>query len=135
MNAVDTNVLVRFLTRDDEKQFLPAYRIFAEEERLFIPDTVVLETEWVLRYTYDYPADRISAVFTALFGLPNIRLANPEVMAQAVQWHREGLDFADALHLAQCQGSPKFYTFDRTFVAKSEKRGSCRATVPRELDG
>ncbi|MCP5410517.1 MAG: PIN domain-containing protein, partial [Chromatiaceae bacterium] len=52
MIGVDTNVLVRLLTRDDEAQFRKALKLFQQEE-IFIPKTVFLETEWVLRYAYD----------------------------------------------------------------------------------
>lgn len=44
MIAIDTNIIVRFLTRDDEKQYKKAYTVFQQNE-IFIPDTVVLETE------------------------------------------------------------------------------------------
>jgi predicted nucleic-acid-binding protein len=52
MKALDTNVLVRFLVRDDEQQSKAVYRKFkqteADKEVLFIPALVVLETVWVL---------------------------------------------------------------------------------------
>ena len=52
MRAVDTNVLVRFLTRDDQQQAARARKVM--EQGVFIPKTVLLETEWVLRYTYEF---------------------------------------------------------------------------------
>jgi len=51
--AVDTNIIIRFLVNDDPKQFKKAYSIFNTKE-IFIPDTVILETEWVLRYAYEF---------------------------------------------------------------------------------
>ncbi len=47
-----------------------------------------------------------------LFGLPNVQLTNASVMIQVLQWHENGLDFADALHLAQSQNCSVMYTFD-----------------------
>jgi predicted nucleic-acid-binding protein len=44
MIAIDTNVIVRFLTRDDEKQYQKSYRIFADSKQIFIPISVILET-------------------------------------------------------------------------------------------
>ena len=48
MASIDTNVLVRFLTSDDPGQYAKARTLF-EREAIFISDTVILETEWVLR--------------------------------------------------------------------------------------
>jgi len=52
MIAVDTNVLVRLLTGDDPAQTQRAVELFAQES-ILIPKTVLLETEWVLRYRYE----------------------------------------------------------------------------------
>ena len=52
MIAVDTNVLVRLLTGDDPAQTQRAVELFAQES-ILIPKTVLLETEWVLRYSYE----------------------------------------------------------------------------------
>jgi len=51
MIAVDTNLLVRLLTSDDPDQARRAARIM-ESDDIFIPKTVMLETEWVLRHAY-----------------------------------------------------------------------------------
>jgi predicted nucleic-acid-binding protein len=47
MVAVDTNIIVRLLTQDDEAQYQKSLEIF-QTQTIFIPDTVILETEWVL---------------------------------------------------------------------------------------
>ncbi len=49
MIAIDTNIIVRFLVKDDLKHYEASYRLFDKED-LFIPDTVIWEVEWVLRY-------------------------------------------------------------------------------------
>jgi len=67
MIAVDTNVIVRFLTKDDEAQYQKAYRIFAESAQLFIPTTVILETEWVLRFSYRFSSDRIGYALSGVY--------------------------------------------------------------------
>ncbi len=56
MLAVDTNVLVRLVTRDDPDQARRAFALF-KRERLWIGKTVLLETEWVLRYSYQLDRD------------------------------------------------------------------------------
>ena len=53
MVAVDTNIIVRLLTQDDELQFQNSREIFKSYD-VFIPDTVILETEWVLRFAYKF---------------------------------------------------------------------------------
>jgi len=53
MIAIDTNIIIRFLTHDNERQYKKAFSVFNSQE-IFIPDTVILETEWVLRYAYSF---------------------------------------------------------------------------------
>lgn len=125
MIAVDTNIIVRFLTDDDRQQYNKSLKLFQEQD-IFIPDTVVLETEWVLRFAYNFNPDEICKAFKNLFGLPNVRLANESLMAQVLQWHENGLDFADALHLAQSQDCSAIYTFDEKFVKKSKGLSECK---------
>jgi predicted nucleic-acid-binding protein len=116
----DTNVVVRLLVRDDETQFAQAYRLF-QAEAIFIPTTIVLETEWVLRYAYEFEPDTIITALRGLFGLPNVELEQPLHVAQALAWREAGLDFADALHLTAAENSQKLVTFDRKLVTKAKK--------------
>lgn len=125
MTAVDTNVIVRLLTGDDAAQYQKAYAIFANNP-VFIPDTVVLETEWVLRFAYKFEPDAICAAFSMLLGLPNVRVSRPAIVCKAIDWHRQGLDFADALHLASSQDQRRFVTFDAKFIRKAKGIASCR---------
>jgi len=129
MIAIDTNIIVRFLTRDDENQFQKSLKLF-EKHDVFIPDTVILETEWVLRYAYNFEPVAISKAFSKLFGLSNVHLSNPILVAQALDWHLHGLDFSDALHLTQCQKFSHFYTFDNKFINKSKDLSNCAVVQP-----
>ncbi len=129
MIAIDTNIVVRFLTRDDEPQFQKSLTLFKSHD-IFIPDTVTLESEWVLRYAYNYTPVTISNALTKLFGLPNVHLANPTIIAQALQWHIDGLDFADALHLSHCQQYKQFFSFDIKFVNKAKEICDCIVLTP-----
>jgi len=65
MIAVDTNVIVRLLTQDDEQQYNKSVRLFQEQD-IFIPDTVLLETEWVLRFAYQFKPNEICAALRYL---------------------------------------------------------------------
>lgn len=113
MHAVDTNVLARLLTDDDATQAKRAATLF-KKESIFIPKTVLLETEWVLRRLYRLEHATIVNSFRKLSGLKNVELEQPLVIAQALQWCEDGMDFADALHLASSPSARKFATFDET---------------------
>ena len=129
MISVDTNIIVRFLTRDDERQYKKSYSIFNTQE-IFIPDTVILEAEWVLRYAYNFKPEDICNAFVSLFGLKNIHLSNPSFIAQAIEWHKQGMDFSDAMHLTHCQQHEKLYTFDKKFFSKAKNLTRCAVMLP-----
>lgn len=129
MIAVDTNVVVRFLTKDDPIQFEKSVEIFSKQE-IFLPDIVVLETEWVLRFAYAYSPAEIAAAFNKLFGLPNVHLYDDSKMALALTWHRDGLDFADALHRAHANQCEQLLTFDRRFFNRAQSLISCPVRMP-----
>ncbi len=121
MHAVDTNVLVRLLTGDDADQTKRVAALF-KKEAIFIPKTVLLETEWVLRRLYRLDSRIIVNAFRKLSGLGNVEIEQPLLVSQALQWCDAGMDFADALHLASSQGSSKFATFGEQ-LKKSAPRG------------
>jgi predicted nucleic acid-binding protein len=114
--AVDTNVIVRYLTADHPEQFAKASALIQGED-VYVCSTVLLETEWVLRRGYRFSRDRISAALTAFAGLPRVTLEDAALAAKALEWMRSGLDFADALHLAKAAGCEAFVSFDQRFAA------------------
>jgi predicted nucleic-acid-binding protein len=111
MHAVDTNVLVRLLIGDDAEQTKRVAALF-KRETIYVPKTVLLETEWVLRRLYGLERKAVVNAFRKVSGLANVEIENPLVVTQALQWCDDGLDFADALHLASSRSSEKFATFD-----------------------
>jgi predicted nucleic-acid-binding protein len=129
MVAVDTNVIVRFLTRDHESQYRKALSVFRDRQ-VFIPDTVILETEWVLRYAYEFDPQAICNAFERLFGLDNVRIAHPHSVAQAIEWHRNGIDFSDAMHLAFGEECDALYSLDAGFIKAAKGRSKCQVTRP-----
>lgn len=129
MITIDTNIIVRFLTHDDAKQYKKAFTIFNSNE-IFITDTVILETEWVLRFSYEYTSEDICNAFIGLFGLKNIHLSDPTFISQAIEWHKTGVDFADAMHLTQYQQYEKLYTFDKKFSRKAKGLTDCEVVLP-----
>lgn len=129
MIAIDTNVLVRFLTRDDKAQYRKVLALFAKND-IFIPATVILETEWVLRYSYGFSPETILDAFTKTFGLPNVKIKNPDAVAQAIELTRHGLDFADALHLSASHECKQFATFDAACIKKAKGLTTCKVKKP-----
>ena len=129
MIAVDTNLLVRLLTKDDLSQAKRAAKIM-ESDDIFIPKTVMLETEWVLRYAYGIDEGAIAKGFQKIMGLPNVRVEDQQTVFQAISWYGLGLDFADALHLASSMKADKFVTFDNEFIKKARKFISIDITPP-----
>jgi predicted nucleic-acid-binding protein len=124
MIGVDTNVVVRLLTGDDPVQSKKARELFSGENEIFLSDTVVLETEWVLRHAYRFKSTAILDGFRRLFGLPNLVLSSPNRMHEVLGRYAEGMDFADALHLIACDECEGFFTFDRKLSEKGRKDGA-----------
>src|SRR5712671_3605871 len=116
MLAVDTNVMVRYLTADHPEQFAKASALIGGED-VYVCTTVLLETEWVLRGGYRFRRDRIIAALAAFAGLPRVTLEDPTAAARALDWMRSGMDFADALHLAKSGDCEAFVSFDQRFAA------------------
>jgi predicted nucleic-acid-binding protein len=115
MLAIDTNVVVRYLTGDDPKQTTKA-RALIDGTDVFVATTVLLETEWVLRSVYAFDANDIAAALTAFGGLERVTFEDPGASANALNWAGQGIDFADALHLARSEGCEAFATFDAKFA-------------------
>jgi predicted nucleic-acid-binding protein len=127
--AVDTNVLVRFLTADDPAQAARARRL-VEQERVFVGKTVLLETEWVLRGGYGYAQSDILDGLRALLGLANVTVEDPPAIRTALVWCEEGMDFADALHLASSRHCDGMATFDRRFARLAASLDRLRMVEP-----
>ena len=120
MIALDTNVLVRAVTRDDPAQ---AKRVEAllGEGRFWLSKTVLLETEWVLRYAYKLGAEVIHTSLLKLVGFPRFEVEDRAQVLQALEWFAQGLDFADALHLAAGPERAHFATFDRGLATRARR--------------
>ncbi len=129
MRAIDTNVVVRFLTNDDKRQAQAARAAIGAGD-IFVAATVFLESEWVLRSAYGFELNRIADSFQALAGLPTITVEEPGRLAQALAWMREGMDFADALHLAKAEGCTVFLSFDQKLAQLAATTGSTPVAEP-----
>jgi len=122
MRAVDTNILVRFITRDDEDQAQRAKAIMVAGS-VWIAKTVLLEVEWVLRSGYKYTPRATHHAFKELLGLPGVEVEDTLEVSFALQLFGEGLEFADALHLASRPDGAGFVTFDEALVRRARRAG------------
>lgn len=120
MPALDTNVLVRYLVRDDETQFALAQRLIAQcvatGQALFVPVTVVLELDWVLRSRYARTKPELLHILAHLFSAAELQFESERALEVALQLFREGAaDFADGVHVAPAAqaGEQPLWTFDR----------------------
>lgn len=126
MIALDTNVVVRLLVRDDPQQTERAAAM-VRDNPLLITATVLLETEWVLRSRYRVPRPAIAEALRRLIDLEQLTLDHPTVVARALAWFEAGLDFADALHLAASHAARDFATFDRELAREAGAIGTAPA--------
>lgn len=135
MIALDTNILARFYVDDPSdpeaaKQRGIARRLLTESPRLFVPLTVILELEWVLRAFYGFAAEDFARVVKHLMGLANVSVEEWPRVADALAWHGDGLDFADALHLLASGHCAELMTFDdRRFARRAKRLGLMPAVV------
>jgi predicted nucleic-acid-binding protein len=127
--AVDTNVIVRYLTRDDAAQFANASALISGAD-VYVSTTVLLETEWVLRRGYRFGRERVIAALAAVAGLPHVTLEDPAVAARALDWTRRGMDFADALHLAKAEGCDAFISFDQHLATVANALSAAKVRAP-----
>ena len=119
MRAVDTNIIVRYLTGDEPEQASRA-RSAIDAGDVFAATTVLLESEWVLRSVYGFSAREVAAALRAFAGLPGVSVENPTRLADALGRVEQGIeqlwDFADALHLGAAARCEALLTFDRRFI-------------------
>lgn len=127
--AIDTNVLVRLLTGDHPVQSKASHTLFASED-IYIPDTVLLETEWVLRAAFDLAPGEICTALRRVCGLPNVTVSDGQIVALVIDWHEAGFDFADAFHLALSRGQEAMKTFDAGFIKNAKKLTDRRVERP-----
>lgn len=121
MIAFDTCVLVRFLADDDPAQAEIAQDLM-RENTVFLSNTVLLETEWVLRSRYRKSPAELLDFFRMLTEVENVALEDVHRFEMALDWYGMGADFADALHLALCDHA-EMHTFDRDFCKAARDSG------------
>lgn len=121
MIAFDTSLLVRIAVGDNPEQKSAALAL-AEQHRVLIAKTVVLETEWVLRARYGLKPAEIRGFLSFLVGSEGVVMEDEPAVRQALAYYQQGADFADALHLATVGDTP-MYTLDKAFCKPVIRKG------------
>lgn len=113
MIALDTNVVLRYLIKDDAAQAQWATQFLRQHQCLLLP-TVILEAAWVMGSKRGYALEPASVAerLRHIAGLPTVVVEHAQEVARAIDWHEAGMDFADALHLA-LSGEAGLATFDQ----------------------
>ena len=127
MIAVDTNILARFYCDDPEdtearRQRPLARRVLVESPSLFVPLTVIIEFEWVMRGFYNAEPASFCQVIEHLLGMPHVTVERWQSVKDALGLHLRGLDFADALRWASSSGCERLLTFDDRGFARRARR-------------
>jgi predicted nucleic-acid-binding protein len=133
MPGLDTNVLVRWLVDDDRRQSTLALELFestrSRGERLFVPSTVALELEWVLRSRYGFDKESILSAFTALLETRELEFQSEQALERALHWFKQGTaEFADCLHAAECTSAD--YAPMLSFDARAARLPGVRLLAP-----
>jgi len=115
MRAIDPNVLVRLVTRDDEQQVAAAEGFV--EKGAWVPQLALAEATWVLSAVYDLDARAIATAVEMLLNHKDLTLEGSEVVAYALERFRKrpALGFSDCmmLEVARKAGHLPLGTFDR----------------------
>ena len=121
MPGLDTNVLVRWILDDEPRQAARVQRLFEKVREqqlpLFVPSTVMLELEWVLRSRYEFDKSTVLGTFNALLETQELEFQDEPALERALSLYRQGsADFADCLHAGQCGSADRapMITFDET---------------------
>ena len=118
MRAVDTNILVRLVVRDDTAQLRAAEEFIARGA--WVSHLVLAETAWILDAVYDRTAEQVGRAVGMLLNHKELTLQDAEVVTSALETFRErpALGFSDCLvlEIARKAGHLPLGTFDRNLV-------------------
>jgi predicted nucleic-acid-binding protein len=124
LKGLDTNVLVRYLVRDDPKQTARATQLIEEGadrgDHFFVADIVLCELVWVLDRAYGYTLAEIVPALEGLLQTRSFRFADKDLLWQSLGDYRAGKGgFADYLigRLGERAGCEKTLSFDKTLAA------------------
>ena len=122
MKAIDTNVVLRVILQDDTDQSHQAKRLLQSSAHFFVPETVLLESAWVLQ-SKGLSAIHLARVLRAFLSIENVHVADPSAAAEGIRLIESGMDVGDAMHAAMVK-TKVLFTFDKDFIRRALKAGS-----------
>ena len=84
----------------------------------------------MLRGVYGFSAAQCAKALADFAGLPRASLEDAAAAAKALRWMRQGVDFADGLHLAKAEGCEAFVSFDQDFAKAANALGGIKVRAP-----
>jgi predicted nucleic-acid-binding protein len=118
MRAIDTNVLVRLITRDDDRQVKSAEQFVAEGA--WVSHLVLAETSWVLDSVYERTPEEIARAIAMLLAHKQLTVQDPDTVETALEkfCKHKGVSFSDILifEIARKNGHVPLGSFDRQFA-------------------
>ena len=126
MAALDTNVLVRYIVEDDPAQFAAAKRLIrrcvSEGQSLYVPVTVSLELEWVLRSNFGFSKESVTQTMSMLLSLVELSFESERALEIALSLYKKSsADYSDCVHIALAAqaGEQPLWTFDKATAKAS----------------
>jgi predicted nucleic-acid-binding protein len=119
--ALDTNVLVRYLTWDDDIQSPLSAKAIEDAETVVVSAIVLCETVWVLERAYKLKAEEIAKTLRAFVESETVQVDRPLAEAGLAALERGG-DFADGLILFEADRAKvdQLVTFDQQFAKRAK---------------
>ena len=127
MNAVDTNLIIRFLTQDDPHQSPLAEQVM--QAGVFVSHSVLMETEWVLRSRYGLSREAVATSLRGIVEFEKVSVDEPELVDWAIDRYGKGADLADMFHLIAARHQESFVTFDQGLARRAAADGPLKVEL------
>ena len=120
MIGIDTNIVLRYLLKDDPVLSPRALEIIAAND-CFVTRAALTEVVYTLESYYRSSCADIGRALDALLSVQRVSIEDRAVTERAVSWYKAGMDFGDAMIAASSHGSARVKTFDRDFARLARK--------------
>jgi predicted nucleic-acid-binding protein len=122
--AIDTNILIRLVARDDEAQYQSVLQLFSQHN-IWISQTVLIESEWVMRGIFAYTQQQVYHLLSDIIAIEGVEAENDSSVRLALRAFNTGMDFADAVHLFTANSNDlPFHTFDKALVQHAQRNNA-----------
>lgn len=134
MIVLDTNILVRVITKDDFEQTTQAVALLNGPGPFWIGREVLLELGWTLKSSYRFSQAEVSRALHLVVSLDGVEIEDLDRVQKAIQMHAGGMDLGDAMVLAFAPPGATVVSFDAQFVRRAVKLGEQAVLVSSVLN-